>query len=156
LNLNICGDPPVVLSNLAWKVVYILSVPSTLPVLVAPKFILMLPIVEMKESEEPASMMKSSSTSPAKVTVLVPDVGLTMLMSALLTNFICAQVMLPFTLTVTGPVVGVVPPRLVPSKIRMSEAPVEEGLELPVPSIEVFQFDPVVKFWFAEGALPTQ
>jgi hypothetical protein len=144
VNTNEPAVPAVVLSNLACKGVIMIIAPLTLPVVVAAIAILMLPIVEVNDNDDPASTTKSSPASPLMVMVLVPVVALMKLIAALFTSFICPHVMLPFASTVTGPVAGVLPPTLLPSNTRISVAPVDEGLELPEPSRDVFQFVPVV------------
>jgi hypothetical protein len=77
------------------------------------------------------------------------------MISALFTILICAQVIDPFARIVAGPVADTEPPTLVPSKINMSVAPVDDGLELPVPFNDVFQFDPVL-IKVADAVPPTQ
>ena len=131
-------------------------VPSTLPELVAAIAKRMLPeVVTGTANTDPAVTTKSSPAPPLTVIVLVPEVGLTKLIVALLVTMNCAQVILLLARMVAGPVAGLVPPKLVPSKIRMSVAPVEEGRVLPNPSIEVFQLEPVV-IPVAAAVPPTQ
>ena len=150
--MNEPGLPVVVLSNLACKVVTIDIVPLQRPVVGAAIAIRMLPTVELKVSEHPASSTKSSPASPTIVIVDVPVLARIKLAAALLTNFICAQVILPFANTVTAPVAGVAPPTFVPSNIKISDAPVDEGRVLPDPLMAVFQFEPVVIL--VEGVVP--
>ena len=151
-------DPAVpvsVLSNLACKPVIMLKAPLTLEVFVAANANRMLPAPLLKTSDEPASITKSSPTSPDSVRVLVPVVALAKLAAALLTNFICAQVILPLASTATRPVAGVAPPTLLPSKTSTSEAPVDEGLVVPEPFRDVFQLVPV-EILVADAVPPTQ
>src|SRR6218665_2756413 len=138
------GLPDVVLSNLACQGVIMRSVPLTRPVVAATIANLRLPTSEINEREQPASITKSSPISPAMLMVVVPELALTIVTAALFTNFICAQVMVPFASTSTVPVAGVLPPTLVPSNTSISEAPEEEGRDVPEPFSEVFQLLPVV------------
>ena len=64
---------------------------------------------------------------------------LIILIVTLVVNFIWAQVILVLAFTVTGPVTGIVPPRLAPSNTSISVAPVEETRDEPVPFWAVFQ-----------------
>ena len=131
-------------------------VPFTLPVFTAPMAKRILPaVVAGTANVQPASMKKSSPSPPLIVIVLVPEVGRTRLITALFMSFTCAQVILLFARMVAGPVAGVVPPKLVPSKIKISVAPVEEGRVLPSPSNDVFQLLPVV-MPVAAAVPPTQ
>jgi hypothetical protein len=155
VNLNDPGVPEVVLSNLACKGVTIIIDPLTTPVLVAAIAILILPTVDVKESLVAASIVKSSPAPPLIVSVLVPDDERIIITSALLVNFICPQVILPFAKQVTAPVAGVAPPTFEPSNTNISVAPVEDGLGLPDPFNTVFQFDPMV-ILLLDAIPPTQ
>jgi hypothetical protein len=103
----------------------------------------MLPVELSTLNVDPASTTKSSPDSPFTVRVLVPEVGLTIFTFTLLVKIICAKDMLEDASMVAGPVAGVAPPKLVPSKIKISVVPVDDGRDAPEPFKAVFQLAPV-------------